>query len=272
MVQNLSRLNRVARASGRTVFGDVTYAPGGLCGPRVQPDFQLVVVYSGSAQVTLNGQPSAIPEGYAALMHPGRQELFEFDRARPTHHSWCAVAPSLVAAELASALGRAPFALPLTARLQSLIELGLSVARQELPAGAALIDQLGLALMHQYLFEAQTLGSAALPDPVQAAQSLIAARLAEPLSVAVIAHEVGVTPQHLIKLFRRALGITPAKYIWRARVRRGVELLGATGLSIEQVSAQSGFQNAFHFSRLVKQHYGQPPRALRALAWSRGVA
>lgn len=265
-------MNRVARVSPRTVFGDVIYAPGGLCGPRVQPDFQLVAVYSGGAQLTLNGQQHVIPEDYAALLRPGGHELFEFDRARSTHHSWCAVSPALVTAELAGALGRAPLVIPLTLRMQSLIELGLSVARQELPAGAALIDQLGLALLHQFLFETQTLGSAALPDPVQAAQSLIAARLAEPLSVAVIAHEVGVTPQHLIKLFRRALGITPAKYLWRARVRRGVELLGATGLSIEQVSDQCGFQNAFHFSRLVKQHYGQPPRALRTLVWSRGVA
>ncbi len=272
MVQNLSRLNQVARASGRTVFGDVTYAPGGLCGPRVQSDFQLVVVYSGDARVTVNGVSDAIPEGFAALMHPGGHELFEFDRARPTHHSWCAVSPALVSTELADSLGRTPFALLLTARLQSLIELGLSVARQEQPAGAALIDQLGLALLHQFLFEAQTQGSAALPDAVQTAQALIAVRLAEPLSVAAVAHAVGVTPQHLIKLFRRALGITPAKYIWRARVRRGVELLGATGLSIEQVSAQCGFQNAFHFSRLVKQHYGQSPRALRTMAWTRGVA
>lgn len=272
MVQNLSRLNRVARASGRTVFGDVTYAPGGVCGPRVQPDFQLVVVYSGDATVSVDCVLRPIPEGYAALMRPGCHELFEFDRVRTTHHSWCAVSPALVSADLADALGRAPFALPVTTRLQSLVELGLSVASQELPAGAALIDQLGLALMHQFLFEAQTLASAALPDPVQTAQAVIASRLTEPLTVAAVAHEAGVTPQHLIKLFRRALGITPAKYIWRARVRRGADLLGATGLSIEQVAAQCGFQNAFHFSRLVKQHYGQSPRALRAMAWSRGAA
>lgn len=271
MLQNLSRMNRVVRASGHVVFGDVVYEPGGLCGPRVQQDYQLVAVHEGDALVELDGVPLAIPERHVALMRPGRLELFVFDRARSTHHSWCAVHPSLAPESLTDALAAALAVLPLSARMQSLLDFGLAGAHQEVPAAAALLDQLGLTVLHQFLVEAQTLGrAAAVPDPVHTAQRLIAMHLSEPLTVASLARQAGVTPQHLIKLFRRALGITPAKYIWRARVQRGVELLGATGLSIEQVAAQCGFQSPFHFSRLVKQQYGRPPRALRARAWASG--
>jgi len=265
-VQNMSRMNLsdspsapavhrlVVRRSGRAAFGDVTYAPGGVCGPRVQMDYQLVAMHEGDALVELPGAVQRIPAQWIGLMHPGRREYFQFDAARVTHHGWCAVHPSLASPALADELAHAPTALPLSARMRALLEFGLGAPQQEVPAATALLEQLGVAVLQLYLCEAQTRDRAdVLPDPVIAAQRMIAAHLAESLTVASIAHEVGVTPQHLIKLFRRAVGTTPAKYLWNLRVQRGVELLRATGLSVERISAQCGFQSAFHFSRMVRQ-------------------
>ncbi len=271
IVQNLSRMNLVVRGAGRVVFGDVTYLPGGICGPRVQPDYQLVAMHEGDAVVEVEGIVQSLPAQWVGLMLPGHLEFFQFDQQRNMHHGWCAVHPSLVVSEMADDLARAPAALPLTPRMRTLLEFGLGSTQQDVPAAAALLEQLGLAVLQLYLCEAQTRDRAdVLPDSVIAAQRLIAAHLSEPLTVTAIAGTVGVTPQHLIKLFRRTLGITPAKYLWQARVQHGVELLRATGLSVEQISVQCGFQSAFHFSRLVRQRYGRSPRAMRAEAW-RGI-
>lgn len=279
VVQNMSNMNSSAlevnrlavRRLGRVVFGDVNYAPGGICGPRVQADFQLVAVHEGDAVVEIDGVPHMISAQWMGLMLPGRREFFQFDPLRTTHHGWCAVHPTLVPQPLADALAQAPAVLPLSPRMRTLLEFGLGAPQQDVPAATALLEQLGIAVLQLYSCEAQTRDRAdVLPDPVLAAQRLIAAHLAEPLTVASIAHEVGVTPQYLIKLFRRVVGTTPAKYLWQLRVQRGVELLRATGLSVEQVSIQCGFQSAFHFSRLVRQRYGRSPRAMRAEAWRGG--
>jgi hypothetical protein len=37
------------------VFGEVRYEPGGLCGPRIQRDYQLVVLHAGDCHVTVDG-------------------------------------------------------------------------------------------------------------------------------------------------------------------------------------------------------------------------
>lgn len=268
IIENMSRMNLTMRRSGGVAFGDVTYAPGGVCGPRVQSDYQLVALHEGDAVVELDAGARRIPAQWIGLMQPGRREFFQFDLTRSTHHGWCAVHPSLVAPLLADELAQAPVVLPLSPRMRTLLEFGLAAPQLDVPAATALLEQLGLAVLQLYLCEAQARDRAdVLPDPVIAAQRLIAAQLAEPLTVASIAREVGVTPQYLIKLFRRAVGITPARYLWQLRVQRGVELLRATGLSVEQISVQCGFQSAFHFSRVVRQRYGRSPRAMRAEAW-----
>lgn len=265
----MNRLRPSAPHQPRVTFGDVAYEPGGLCGPRIQADYQLVVIYNGEARITIDGDECYLPAQHAALMRPGREEFYRFATQRRTHHSWCAVHPDLVSAVAARArLDTLPFCLPLTAHMHGLIELGLSVPPTTLPSATALLEQMGLAVLHQYLFEAESAAAQLdVPEPVRRAQQVMDARLAESLTLQDVAGEVNVTPQHLIKLFRKHLHNTPARYLWQARVRRGVELLCATGLSVAEVAERAGFQNPFHFSRLVRQAYGCSPRDLRRRAW-----
>ena len=76
-----------------------------------------------------------------------------------------------------------------------------------------------------------------------------------------------MTPQHLVKLFNQHLRSTPMRFVWNARLRRGVELLMQSGLTVSEVAEQCGFQTPFHFSRLVKQRYHLSPKELRRRAW-----
>ena len=269
-IQNLSKMNRM-RAAGGATFGDVMYAPGGICGPRTQQDFQLVVMYEGEAHIVLDEIDDEIfnlPAQHVSLMKPDHTEVFRFAEARRTHHSWCAVQPALVPADLRQQLQAAPFCIPLSAHIHGCIELGLTVPPSELPSAAALLEQLGLAALRQFVFEAESAASqSTLPQAVLLALQVMDAQLASALSLSQVARAANVTPQHLIKLFRRHLQTTPTKYLWQARVRRGVELLCATGLSMGEIAERSGFANPFHFSRLVKQHYLKTPKQLREAAW-----
>ena len=267
IIQNLSKMNRM-RAAGRATFGDVVYEPGGICGPRTQQDFQLVAVYEGETHIEVEGELHTLPAQHVSLMKPDRSEYFRFAQTRRTHHSWCAVQPALVPADLRLQLQSVPFCLPLSAHIHGCIELGLTVPPSDLPSATLLLEHLGLAALRQFVFEAESAtNQSTLPQAVLLALQVMDAQLASTLGLTDVARAANVTPQHLIKLFRKHLHTTPTKYLWQARVRRGAELLCATGLSISEIAERSGFANPFHFSRLVKQHYHKTPKQLRQAAW-----
>ncbi len=280
ILKNISKRNRIRRSPDVT-FGDVTYEPRSSFGPRMQPDFQLVIVHEGEAALTVDNAAHHLPARHVALLKPGGREYFAFSRTVATHHTWCAVAPRRVSKSLAAELASTPFCLPLTSRMQSLIELGLSAPLSDAPVAAALIERLGDAALQEYLAQAtltldqgwgqgQGHGQAETalpPNALRRAVELIESDFATPLTLADLARAACCTPNHLTKLFRQHLNVTPARYLWRTRVNRGVELLGQTGLSVSEIAYQVGFQTPFHFSRRVKQQHALSPKALRARKW-----
>src|SRR5471032_2125464 len=106
-IKNISPINMTRTSSG-VVFGDVWYHSGGECGPRIQQDYQLVIVHLGEANVSYDKERCVISPGSVALMMPGRKEHFRFSRNYRTHHSWCAVHPSVVPASLRKRLKGLP--------------------------------------------------------------------------------------------------------------------------------------------------------------------
>ena len=268
--QNISRTNHIrsSRAPG-VIFGDVIYDPGGTCGPRVQQDVQLVLMYSGDATVSVNHVPHTIPKQTVSLMQPGRLEHFWFAKHVPTHHRWCAITPTLLPAALRERLLHLPANLPLSTHLHGLVELGLSIPEHDTSSQQELLVNLAQTTIRQYVLDAEMLGRASTqPNALRLAQQFMDTHLHEQIQVTDVARAAGVTPQHLGKLFRTHLQTTPAQALWRTRAQRGADLLRATGLSVTEVAQRCGFQNPFHFSRVIRTHYGVSPRALRARAWA----
>lgn len=267
MTLNLSRTNRY-RSSPRATFGDVEYGAGGTYGPRLQPDFQLVIVYAGEATIQIDDSTVEVPAQHMILLLPRRHEYFRFSSTRATRHAWCSIVPDVVPAPLQLRLQRVALPLPLTARVHGLIDIALSLPAGDLPAADELLDSLAVAALHAWLFEAAAATPhAEAPDALVRAREYIDARLREPLSARDIARHAHVTPQHLTRLFRRHLQTTPMRYLWQLRTRRGVELLRRTGLSISEIAERVGFSSPYHFSRRVRQQYARSPRDLRRRVW-----
>lgn len=267
LLQNISSIHRV-RAGERVTFGDVTYGAGGICGPRIQHDYQLVAIYAGEAHIQVDDEAWHLPANHVSLMRPGHEEHFTFSVEGDTHHTWCAVHPSLVDGPLRETLAGVPFCLPVSARMHNLIEMGLSFGASDIAGAQGVLMQIGLAALHEFAFEAERAALRSLtPDAVIKAQHFIEAHLAEPMKLDDIAKAASVTPQHLVKLFNQHVRITPMRFVWNARLRRGLELLMQSGLTVSEVAEQCGFQTPFHFSRLVKQRYHLSPKELRRRAW-----
>lgn len=268
--QNIPKSLRSARTT-RVLFGDVIYEPGGTCGPRVQPDYQMVVLMEGGVRVRIEAETMDLAPGQVTLLVPGRTEFFAFVPDRKSHHTWCSLHPSLVAAETAAAVARAPAVLPVSRRFGQLMEMGLSLPRFAETGAPGLAEALGMALVQEYLFAGQRAAAprADEPDALRRAIEWVGQEGHEAVDLAALAAIAGVSPAQLVKLFRRHLGTTPLRYVWETRTRRGAQLLRETGLTVGEVAFRCGFQTPFHFSRWVKQLYGVAPRTLRAQAWGR---
>lgn len=260
--ENLSRVNRYVH-SGSVVFGEVVYEKRGTCGPRIQTDYQLVAILKGSASIDQPEGSVEVAANHAVLLIPGRREYFQFSTSERTFHSWCAVSPDLV--NLERTYPKVLVA-PLSSRIFSLIDSGLDL-NAATGEGQSLTQSLGISCLRSFLYETSQGQVADKSSPYAQAMEILDRRLAELWTVARLAEAVGVSTQHLIRLFRQHCQTSPARFLWEARTRRGVELLRETGLSVSQISEQVGFASPFHFARLVKQAYGASPRDLRRMAW-----
>ena len=249
-------------------FGDVWYAPGGALGPRVQADYQLIIVLLGEARVWVDGEPFDIPPGSVALLHPGCRERFRFAVRHPTHHTWCAVRPDTVLRPLHRRLTLLPAVLPQSRTFDSLMRAAFTIPSWREPQGRRMLKVLAFALLDEYIRMAREGGdNRESGTPHERARRWLEEHCAEPDALAGAARAASVTPQHLIRLFRAHYATTPGRYLWRLRVERGAGLLTASGLTVAEIAERCGFKNPFHFSRLLRQMQGASPRKLRKRAW-----
>ena len=267
--KNISKRLRSAESAG-VFFGDVVYEPGGHFGPRLQQDYQLFVLLEGGATVEVDGQRREFEAGKMGLFLPGGLEVFTFADDRKSHHTWCAVRPPVVSADLAQACEQAASVLPVSRRFEQIMELGLSLPLTTGSQAHGLIDALGLAALQAYVFAdlRQENRTKEEPDALRRALAWLGQEGHENVDLTRLAQAAGVSPAQLVKLFKSHLGTTPLRYVWETRTHRGAQLLRETGLTVGEVAYRCGFQTPFHFSRWIKQLYGVAPREFRANAWS----
>jgi DNA-binding response OmpR family regulator/AraC-like DNA-binding protein len=114
-----------------------------------------------------------------------------------------------------------------------------------------------------------------LPPQVPVAIEHIASRYRESLSVAEIARAAGVSPDHLTRLFREALGIGIKDYLRRVRVAVAARLLAGSDRKLEDVAELAGFHDASHLSRVFIDEAGTRPgmyrRRCRPAPWSPSI-
>lgn len=92
------------------------------------------------------------------------------------------------------------------------------------------------------------------------------ANLASSLSLDALAAVAEVNRFHLLRIFKRTVGMTPHAYVTGRRVVRGKTLL-AQGLPVADVALATGFFDQSHFTTRFRQTYGMTPRTFQ-LGWA----
>src|SRR5699024_204685 len=86
----------------------------------------------------------------------------------------------------------------------------------------------------------------------------------QPLSAAVLAQQLDVSVNYLVKRCRQETGLTPNVYIRKVRMDVAAELLRNRYHSIQDISAEVGILDTNYFARQFKQVYGVSPSAYQA--------
>ncbi len=167
---------------------------------------------------------------------------------------------------LQSALGQVsgPFELPCLPPLPRVAALLKSLVAS--PREGFALEETAIAVIAAIQKEASGLRPAAAPherDRAAEAARYIESHVAEPLLLADVAGEVGLSPFHFLRSFRRAIGVTPHQHLMRARLIRAIALLRDTALSVTEIAYEAGWADLSNFTRTFRREVGCSPREFR---------
>jgi len=102
------------------------------------------------------------------------------------------------------------------------------------------------------------------PLAVRKVRDFIHANYADNVSLDDLSECSGLSPFHLLRTFRRAIGMPPHAYLRQIRVERAKQLL-AVGTPISEAAAATGFVDQSHLNRVFKRILGMTPGAYAAV-------
>lgn len=245
------------------------YAPRSSFGPRIQTAYQLVLVHGGLIRVEVDGTPRLIPAGHVGLLRPGCREYFGFDPDRRTRHSWVAVPPHLLDGELRANVDASPSHAVLSVAMQRCVEACCAVAAADDTEDRRVLAASGRSALTLYAAETiRGATTAAREHPaLTRMRMLVRERAVQGIGVAALAHEIHLSPEHLIRLCRRELGTTPGALLRAERLAQAMQLLAHTGLPVGEVAHRCGFASQQHLARGIRGASGLTPSGFRRRSW-----
>jgi transcriptional regulator GlxA family with amidase domain len=98
---------------------------------------------------------------------------------------------------------------------------------------------------------------------VRRAETWARAHLADGFDIATLARRAGASPRTLARRLEAALGLSPIAFVQRLRVETAAQLLETSRLSVAEISARVGYEDADTLARLLRRDTGQSARELR---------
>lgn len=98
---------------------------------------------------------------------------------------------------------------------------------------------------------------------VEQALDFLQSRVFSSLSLKDICAQLKITEEHLIRLFKKSMNMTPMRYFNNLKIEAGSSLLLTTDLSVKEIAWRLGFSSPYHFSRNFKLYAGCSPTEYR---------
>lgn len=255
-----SRLKRWRLPEGGWLEVFSTREPERNFAPHWHEEWSLGAVLEGRCRFSCQGQACEAAAGDLVLLPPRALHT-----AGVAAGAFCMTMAYLPHPWLARRLGwppdRVPSTQPVLRDPAAAVQLA---AAAELPDPAQLLERVAETMARWTATPASTwrpLAPALDPRLEQLCRVLQAAG-AVPPEVGLLALQLGVSREHLYRLFRKALGLSPGAYARLARIAQAKQLLGE-GRPPAEAAALCGFADQAHFSRWFRRCLGVTPRAYR---------
>ena len=107
-------------------------------------------------------------------------------------------------------------------------------------------------------------GHFGIDERVRMAEDLLqAGDLADPFVLETLAAAAHLSPNHLVRLFRKELQSTPLQFWDHLRIEHAQSRLKQPEMRIKEVAIDLGFKHLSHFSKWFKRHTGSTPQSVR---------
>ena len=240
---------------------------------HTHPACELIFVKQGAARITIGGREYEAGPGSLVLL--GALEQHELTvTARPYVRYFCILSPQALEQRgidpaLATVFKNRPYHFSHCLKLKhpEPVETLLQQMEQEYANRAPYADQMMLDLLEalliclyrespEHFFRPET----AMATKVWEVQRYLEAHYAESVSIAALAAERYVSPDHLARSFKELTGYSPKQYLSENRLLHGRQMLLQTGLPVGTVAFRCGFPDTNNFIRTFKRRYGVTPK------------
>lgn len=95
---------------------------------------------------------------------------------------------------------------------------------------------------------------------INRAEAIIREHLSdETFGVAELSEALNMSRSNLLRKFRKYTKLSASQFIRQERLKKGMELLRETSLTVSEISYQVGFGSTSYFIKCFREHYGYPP-------------
>lgn len=231
--------------------------------PHAHDELMIAVMHGGVKSFRCGRSRGYAAPGSLAVVNPGEMHTGERERGRELVYAALYLPDVALAAMLLRPRGDSPgIAQPVIEDReiwQCLAEAhGLAMAGVDTSAAEeAMIC--GISLLFERYGACRLVHSdACCPRAVSRAVEFLQARACDHVSLEDASRASGVGLFHLIRLFRKHLGLTPHAYLTQLRIAKSRQLL-KLGEPVAQVALDVGFADQAHFTKRFKQLTGTTP-------------
>lgn len=257
--------------------------------PHAHDFVEIAILSAGSGYHVTAGGPVAAGPGDVFVLRPGSWHSFAGCRGLVVAN--CCLGAGTLARDLVTLrefpeLAALLWTGPITAGRQGVLATSVPVATAErttadlrrLGSDLARPDTNRLQLLSQLV---SILGRLAGPGTapgtagiatsgrtpaVDAVLRAVEATPEHPWTAGDLAGLVNLSPDYLVRLFRRHVGLPPLGYLTRIRIERAASLLTQTELAVAEIGAAVGWPDPNYFARRFRQESGLSPTAYRRAA------
>ena len=223
-------------------FGWEKCQPGHVYGPAIRSFYLIHYISAGRGYYEARGQRYELHPGQSFIIYPGDTTRYQADEQNPWTYYYFSLSGSL-----------APLLLDMTNFRDQNMVIDID--------GAPLIKILQKAMNDINEVDPSVSKTVSL---VSRAKDYIDFNYSDKMTVEKVASMLAVSRNHLYRMFKAEVGMSPMEYLTSRRIRFAAKLLEETDRSAAEISDVVGFDTYSAFYRAFKLAYGMSANQYRS--------